>query len=103
MEAGCDRVLLAHVGAALGRSEILAAAVVIDPGTQVDPDDGITAAARFGLGFGRVLPLPDCTDRSCRQRNAAAFRNKNSLRLSARRNLVLVGAPLVPALLDGLL
>src|SRR5271166_3052066 len=98
MEAGCDRVLLAHVGAALGRSEILAAAVVIDLGPQVDPDDGITAAARFGLGFGRVLPLPELgSDRSCRQRNAAAFRDESPLRLPARRNL-----PLVPALLDGL-
>src|SRR5262252_7343027 len=47
----------AHIRAAPGLAVTSAAAGVVDSGDRIDPHDDVARAARFGLGFGRVLAL----------------------------------------------
>src|SRR6516162_998301 len=99
------RVLFAHIRAAPGLAVTSAAAGVVDSGDRIDPHDDVARAARFGLGFGRVLALLRRCRGGCRrgERYAPALGHEYAFGLAARLNGRLVGAPVVIALPGGLL
>jgi DNA-directed RNA polymerase subunit N (RpoN/RPB10) len=95
-EACCQRILLAHVGAASGLTVIAAPTAVVNMRRRIDPDDGIVRAVRLGLGFGRILALVrrgGWTDR-----NAAALGHERALGFAARLDGRLVRRPVAVAL-----
>src|SRR5262245_61831115 len=53
MEAGADRVLLAHIGALPGLAVIPAVAEVVHHGPWIGPDHGVGRAIGLRLGLGR--------------------------------------------------
>src|SRR4029077_17967922 len=99
-EAGRHRVLLTHVRAAPGLAVTSAAARVVDFGDRMTPHDNVARAARFGLGFGRVLAFVRRCRGGCRrgERDAPALRHEYAFGLAARLNGRLVGAPVFIAL-----
>src|SRR5262249_26638707 len=104
-EASRHRVLFAHIRAAPRLAVTSAAAGVVDSGDRIDPYDNVARAARFGLGFGRVLAFLRRCRGGCRrgERYAPALGHEYAFGLAARLNGRLVGAPVVIALPGGLL
>src|SRR5262249_45612138 len=78
----------AHIRSAPGLAVTSAAAGVVDFGYGIDPYDGITWAARLGLGFARVLAFLRRRRDGCRRcgRHAPALGHEYAFGLAARLN-----------------